>query len=403
MTFSIASLDGEGRGIVQTDEGVFRLPFSAPGDIIRIEDGEAVLADPCSPQRATPRCLHFGLCGGCALQHIGDAAVAAWKRGRVTGALRAVGIDAAAAETVTVPPCDRRRVKLSFQRTKKAALLGFMQTGSHRVVPLTECHVAQPQIVAALPMLAALLSPGAPRKRALGVTVTVSEAGLDVSVMDGKELDLSLRETLATATGEADLARLTWNGETIATRHPPFQRFGRAKVVPPPGAFLQASPTAEAILLDLVREAVGDAKTVADLFAGCGAFSLPLAESASVTAVEGDAAMTEALDRGWRNAEGLRPVTAIARDLFRRPLRIEELAGFDAVVFDPPRAGARAQAEQLAQSRVPVIAGVSCNPASFARDARILIGGGYRLTGVTPVDQFRWSPHIELTGVFRRD
>ena len=380
-----------------------RLPFSAPGDLARVEDGALFLADPASPLRSAPPCPHFGDCGGCALQHLTDDAVAAWKRERVVGALGYVGIDASVAATVTVPARNRRRVKLTFQRTKKSALFGFMAAQSHRIVPVTECHVVHPDIIAALPSLAALVGLGAPRKRALGVTVTLSETGLDVSVMDGKEPDLALREALATGAAQADLARLVWNGEIIATIRPPLQRFGKTAVIPPPGAFLQASATGERILCDLVRASVGEAAQVADLFAGCGAFSLPLAERAAVTAIESDAAMVAALDAGWRGGSGLRKIAATARDLFRRPLLPSELAAFDAVVFDPPRAGAKAQAEQLAQSDVPVIVGVSCNPASFARDARLLVEGCYRLAGVTPVDQFRWSPHIELVGVFHRD
>lgn len=318
-------------------------------------------------------------------------------------ALRAAGLDdVPVAETRTVPPNDRRRVKLAFTRTKKTTVLGFHAKGTHTVVPVPDCQIARPEILAAMPVLADLLRPGAPRKRALAVTVTVSEGGLDVAVEDGKELDLPLREGLGRAAAEAGLARLVWNGEPVAQSRPPVQRFGRAGVVPPPGAFLQASATGESILRAFVLAGVAEARTVADLFSGCGAFSLPLAEKAAVTAVESEAAMIDALDAGWRGAEGLHQVDAVTRDLFRRPLLPDELNRFDAVVFDPPRAGARSQVEHIATSDVPVVIGVSCMASTFARDAAVLVQGGYRLEQVMPVDQFRWSSHVEMAGIFRR-
>jgi len=314
------------------------------------------------------------------MQDRSDAYVAAWKREGIIRALRSVGIDTDIAAIKTVPASDRRRVKLAYQRTKKTSVLGFYGEGSHTVVPVPDCKVARPEILA----------------------VTVSEAGLDVSVAEGKELDLPLRETLGQTAGEMGLARLVWNNEPVAQAQPPVQRFGSAWVVPPPGAFLQASAAGEAMLRDAVIEAIGDAKTVIDLFAGCGAFSLPLAEHATITAVEGEAAMITALDTGWRQTEGLHTLTSLTRDLFRRPMLADELNKFDAIVFDPPRAGAKAQAEHIAQSTVPTVVGVSCMPSSFARDAATLIEGGYRLESVLPVDQFRWTKHVEMVGVFRR-
>ena len=331
-----------------------------------------------------------------------DADVAAWKREGVVRALNGVGLDPLVEETRTVPQSDRRRVKLGYQRTKKTSVLGFYAAGSHAVIPVPECKIARPEILAAMPALADLVRLGAPRKRALAVTVTVCEAGLDVSVTEGKELDLPLREALGQAAGAMGLARLVWNDEPVAQAQPPVQRFGTAWVVPPPGAFLQASANGEALLRDFILDAVGESKTVVDLFAGCGAFSLPLAERCTVTAIEGEAAMIAALDAGWRQTEGLRTVTGITRDLFRRPLLPDELNKFDAIVFDPPRAGAKAQAAEIARSTVPVVVGASCMPGSFARDAALLAAGGYTLEKVMPVDQFRWSTHVEMAGIFRK-
>jgi 23S rRNA (uracil1939-C5)-methyltransferase len=237
---------------------------------------------------------------------------------------------------------------------------------------------------------------GGSRKGELSVMVTRTINGLDVAVTGGKALDAPLRVALAQEAEAAKLARIAWGDEVIATRLPPAQVMGRAEVSPPPGAFLQATADGEAALLAGVTDAVGGAARVVDLFAGCGTFALPLAERAEVTAIEGEAEMLRALDRGWRMAPGLKKVTTQARDLFRNPLMADELARFDAAVIDPPRAGAAAQVAELSQSAVRHVAMVSCNPVSFARDARVLVDAGWRLEWVQVVDQFRWSPHVEL-------
>jgi 23S rRNA (uracil1939-C5)-methyltransferase len=236
---------------------------------------------------------------------------------------------------------------------------------------------------------------GATRRRPLRLTVTAGPAGLDVDVRDGRALDAEARSRLAALADAADLARLSWDGEPVAVRRPPVQTMGRAQVVPPPGGFLQATAEGAAALVASAREAVGNARRVADLFAGCGTFALPLAEATEVRAVEADAAMLAALDAAWRGASGLRRIATEARDLFRRPLLAPEL--------DPPRAGAEAQARELARAKVGRVAMASCDPATFARDAAILVAGGYRLDWVRPVDQFRWSGHVELAAAFRRE
>ncbi|MGI9367948.1 MAG: class I SAM-dependent RNA methyltransferase, partial [Ruegeria sp.] len=238
------------------------------------------------------------------------------------------------------------------------------------------------------------------RKGVLAVTLTLSDAGMDVAVKDGKPLDGPLELALAQATEHQGLARLTWNGEVIAMQQPPIQRFGSAEVVPPPGAFLQATKDGEQALTKAVLEILQGTKHVADLFSGSGTFSFPIAEHAEVHAVEGEAAMTHALDQGWRKAQGLKRITTEARDLFRRPMMPDELKRFDAVVLDPPRAGAEAQVAELAQAKPPVIAYVSCNPVTFARDAKTLVDSGYTLEWVQVVDQFRWSSHTELVASF---
>jgi 23S rRNA (uracil1939-C5)-methyltransferase len=336
------------------------------------------------------------------MQHAADPFIARWKRDLIATALAARGLSADIRETVTSPPGSRRRVVLAGRRTRKGVLVGFHGRADNAVVPVTACAVADPRIVAALPTCGRLVEMLASRKGEVRLSVTVSAAGLDVAVEGGKPLDGPVRAALGQFAGQEGLARLSVGGETVAMRRPPEQAMGRARVVPPPGGFLQATPEGEAALVAAVTEAVGPARRAADLFAGSGTFALPLAERTAVHAVESDAAALAALDAGWRRAEGLKPVTTERRDLFQRPLLAAEFKGFDAAVFDPPRAGAEAQAAALAKAPLGRLAAVSCNPATFARDARLLADGGWRIDWVLPVDQFRWSPHVELVAAFRR-
>lgn len=371
------------------------------GDVVNGRMTEPRIVTP-SPDRVKPACPHYRACGGCGLMHASDDFVAGWKADVVRTALAAQGLDAPFRPVVTSPPHSRRRATLSGRRTKKGALVGFHGRASGMIVEIPGCRLLHPDLMAALPILAEVTTLGASRKGEVALTVTVTEGGLDLAVADGKPLDQSLFSALAVLAERADLARIVWNGEPVVSRRPAAQRFGAARVVPPSGAFLQATAAGEAALVGAVREAVGAAKRIADLFAGAGTFSLPLAERAEVHAVEGEAAMLAALDAGWRQATGLHRVTTEARDLFRRPLLPDELTRFDAVVIDPPRAGAESQARELAGSGVQVIAAVSCNPVTLARDARILSDAGFTMDWVQVVDQFRWSPHVELVARFSR-
>ena len=353
-----------------------------------------------SPDRVRPPCPHARTCGGCLLQHAADGFVADWKLGVVRSALAGQGLEAPMRLILTSPPRSRRRATLAARRTKGGALLGFHARASDVLVAVPNCQLLHPDLIAAFPALEALVITGGSRSAELALTVTRTLAGPDVAVAGGKPLDSALRLDLARVAEAHGLSRLTWEGEVVALRTAPMQRFGRALVAPPPGAFLQATAEGEAALLAAVTEAVGDARRIVDLFAGAGTFALPLAGRAEVHAVEGDAAMIAALDKGWRQAEGLKRVSAEVRDLFRRPLEADEFKGFDAVVIDPPRAGAEAQTAALARAQVPLIAAVSCNPVTFARDAKTLIGAGYGLDWVQVVDQFRWSAHVELAAKF---
>nr|WP_170539698.1 class I SAM-dependent RNA methyltransferase [Ruegeria arenilitoris] len=400
--YTILRLGHQGDGIA---EGPVYAPRTLPGERVSGALDGSVLTDikvlTPSDDRVKPPCRHYKSCGGCQLQHASDAFVADWKVEVVRTALAAQGLQAEMRPILTSPPQSRRRATIAVRRTKKGALAGFHGRASDVITEIPDCQLLDPALTAAIPVAKALAELGGSRKGVLSVTLTLSEAGLDVSVQGGKPLDGPLELALAQATEQHGLARLAWDGEVIAMRNPPAQRFGPAAVVPPPGAFLQATKDGEQALTQAVFEIVGPAKRVVDLFAGCGTFSLPLAQRAEVHAVEGAADMTRALDQGWRKSTGLKQVTTEARDLFRRPLMPDELRRFDAVVLDPPRAGAEAQVAELAQARRPVIAYVSCNPVTFARDAKILVQAGYALEWVQVVDQFRWSSHSELVGSFK--
>jgi 23S rRNA (uracil1939-C5)-methyltransferase len=376
------------------------VPRALPGEVVEGDVVQGRMKRPAiitpSPDRRSAPCRHYASCGGCALMHATDAFVSDWKAEVVRAALAGQGLAAPIRAVHTSPERSRRRAVLAGRRTKKGAIVGFHGRASGTLVDLADCHVLDPCLTAALPGLRRLTETGASRKGELSLTLTLSEGGLDLSANGGKEPDQDLRLTLAALAEDLDLARLTWDGETLAARRPALQRFGRALAVPPHGAFLQATREGEAALLAAVRTAVGPARRVADLFAGAGTFSLPLAEQAEVHAAESDRDMIAALTAAWRQTSGLHGVTAEVRDLFRRPLLPDELARFDAVVLDPPRAGAEAQVREVAASKVPVIAYVSCNPISFARDAHVLAQGGFALDWIEVIDQFRWSTHVEL-------
>ena len=400
MKLTISRLGHLGDGIAEGPGGPLYIPGMLPGEEIegslqgdRLEEVRIVTP---SVDRVRPPCSHAKSCGGCLMQHARDGLVEGWKRGIVEGALAGQGLSAPIRGVATSPARSRRRAVLSGRRTKGGALIGFHARASQLIIPVPNCQLLHSDLMAAMPALEALVIAGGSRTAELDLMVTASLAGADVVVTGGKPLDTALQLDLARIVEAHGLARLTWGDEVVALRAPPVQRMGRALVVPPPGAFLQATAEGESALLDAVRDAVGDAARIVDLFAGCGTFALPLAEQADLRAYEGDAAMIAALDRGWRQAPGLHRLTAEARDLFRRPLEPDEFKGVDAVVIDPPRAGAEAQCATLARSQVPVIAMVSCNPVTFARDARALVAAGYRLDWVQVVDQFRWSAHVEL-------
>lgn len=406
MKITIERLGHLGDGIAMGAAGPIYAPGFLPGEVVEGElSGDTLtggkIVTP-SVNRVKPPCAHARACGGCLMQHASDDLVAGWKEGVVKGALSGQGLTAVFRPMVTSPAQSRRRATLTGRKTKNGALLGFHARGSAEVIAVPQCQLLHPDLIAAFPGLEALVKLGGSRTTELQLTITRSLAGADVAVQGGKSLDAMMRMEMARICEIHGFARLTWDNEAIVLRAAPMQRFGRALVAPPPGAFLQATAEGESALLQAVALAIGSARKVVDLFAGSGTFSIPLAERAEVLAVEGDATMTAALEKGARNAEGLKRITVQARDLFRRPLEPDEFKGVEAVVIDPPRAGAEAQVAVLAATKLPVIAYVSCNPITFARDAKVLLAGGYHLDWVQVVDQFRWSAHIELAARFSR-
>ncbi|WP_405404242.1 class I SAM-dependent RNA methyltransferase [Paracoccus sp. Ld10] len=399
MQWTIERLGRKGDGVALSDGARALAPLVLPGEVIEGEAHDGRVAAPRivtpSPDRIRPICGHYRACGGCSLMHATDAFTTAWKTNVVMTALSAHAIAAPDPQVHVSPLNSRRRAVLSGRRTKKGATVGFHARASDVIVDLAECHVLRPQIMAALPLLRRIVATGASRAAELSLVVIHGPGGLDVAVRGGKPMEPTLFQALAALADEGDLARLDWDGQSI-TRRAPALPMGRGHVVPPPGAFLQATEQGEAALLNAVRTTLDGALRVADLFAGCGTFTLPLAEQASVHAVEGLAAPLSALDSAWRAAPGLNRVTTEVRDLARRPLMPDELVRFDAIVIDPPRTGADAQMRQIAAARVPVLAAVSCDPVSFAKDARNLADAGYTIDRLWVVDQFRFSPHVEL-------
>lgn len=350
-----------------------------------------------SPDRIEPVCPYVGTCGGCAIQHLAPEPYATWKRGLVADALRTERLEPEIAPLVDAHGQGRRRITLHARR----GIVGYAQARSHDLVAIQACPIASPRLNAGLPALRAVEVSLRGRGKALDLLLTTTRTGLDLDVHGAGPVDGAPRIALSEIAARHDLARLSVHGDIVVERRAPTVAFAGTDVVPPPGAFLQATEAGEAALTALVLAGVGTARRVGDLFCGSGTFALALARRASVKACDSHPPAVAALERG-RRASGLKPIETEVRDLMRRPLLADELKTLDAVVFDPPRAGAEAQARQLARSTVRRVVGVSCNPATFARDAKILVAGGFRLTAVTPVDQFRYSAHVELVGTFVR-
>jgi len=410
-TLTISALAHRGEGIAEAEGRAIYVPYALPGETVEVETiaghpdrRQLVRVITPGSARIAPFCPHFGTCGGCAMQHYDDTAYRAWKMATLTETLRRADIAITPEDLIDAHGEGRRRATFHARRgTHDVLHVGFAALNAHQIVPIDHCPILAKDMDGALPAAWAIAEAVPIGQKPADIHITATQAGLDIDLRGTGPLDANQTANLAALAKSKRIARLTRHGELIVQHHVPSVKMGTAEVALPPGAFLQATALGEDILARLVIENCGKTKEIADLFCGLGPFALRLAGHARVTACDSEARAIEALVKAAKATPGLKPINAQSRDLFRRPLFPPELTDFGAVVFDPPRQGAQAQAAQLAKSRVSVIVAVSCNPATFTRDARILIDGGYRLTRLTPVDQFKYTAHTELVARFERD
>jgi 23S rRNA (uracil1939-C5)-methyltransferase len=391
----------EGDGVVRTAAGPLFVPRALPGETVRqSEIGWQVQES--SPDRANPFCPVFTSCGGCTTQHMSASLYAKWKQEAVARALDKAGLHTEVAPTVLAHGKGRRRAIIHVRFKPEGIVAGYMEAKSHRLLALDHCPVLVPELAPAFSVARAVCAPLKARNKPLDVQITATDSGLDVDIRGHGVPEESERLALTKIAQQLDLARLSVHRVIIVERRAPMLEIAGAPLHLPPRSFLQATGEAETILADLALKAIGKAKSVGDLFCGVGPFALKLATRARVVAADGDAEAIIALTRAARLRTGLKPLVAEARDLFRRPMLPMELNALDAVVLDPPRAGAEAQMRQIAASKLKTVVSISCDTASFIRDGLILQAGGFKLEHVTPVDQFAWTRHIELVGLFRR-
>ncbi len=396
---TIASLNKRAEGVGVDGEAV---PGALPGERVLISEGAPTILTP-SPQRAAPICRYYGDCGGCVTQHMSASLYSDWKRGLLVSALERVGLKPQVGALVDAHGAGRRRATFHARFLPHGREdVGFMRARAHEIVTIDACPLFSPDMAGAIgaarTLAAALRGLGKP----LDIQATATLGGLDFDLRGSGPLEALETRKLAAVAERLDLARVSNHGEIVIERRPPQVAFGQARVILPPGGFLQATIAGEEALALTASEALKGAGRVADLFCGAGAFALRLAQTHEVLAADSDASAIQALRRASGETRALRAIEVLARDLFQRPLRPKELAAFDGVLFDPPRAGALAQARALAESTVPVVVAISCSVESFSRDARLLVDGGYALESVTPLDQFRYSPHVEIAAVFGR-
>jgi 23S rRNA (uracil1939-C5)-methyltransferase len=397
-----------GDGVAHADGQSVYVPYTLGGETVEVAaisgqpDRRRLLqVERASPERVTPFCPHFGICGGCAIQQWEGERYRAWKRDIVVETLAQAKLECEVYPLIDAHGQGRRRITLHARMgTHDVLKVGFAAANSHDIIPVDRCPILDPGLSGALDAGWAVAEPLISIGKPLDIQITSTSNGLDVDVRGSGARPAAMIATLSRVAEQHRLARLTRHGELVLMRTPPTITIGAAQLTLPPGSFLQATVAGEETLAELVSGHCKRAKHVADLFCGVGPFALRLAAKSRVSAFDSDAGAIAALQKAATSTSGLKPIKAEARDLFRRPLMPQELHEYDAVVFDPPRQGAQAQALQLAASKIPVVVAVSCNVATFARDARILIDGGYRIEGVTPVDQFRHTPHVELVARF---
>lgn len=402
---TIERLGERGEGVARTPDGLVFVPYALSGETVtaEIDAGRGKLTDIVtpSPDRIPPFCPYFTLCGGCAVQTLAAAAYRQWKRDSVAAALRRAGLAVKVLDLADAHGEGRRRATFHVRYPDGRPATGFMQARAHKIIDIASCPLLAPSLANALPVVRAIGADLAISRKPLDVLVTATLSGLDADIKGHGPLADGLRQALIRTALEHDLARLSNHGEVLLTQRPPFIAVGKALVGLPPGAFLQATAAGEEALAGRVSALAAGARRIADLFSGIGTFALRLAEFASVSAFDLDGEALAALAKA-AGAAALREIVTVRRDLFRQPLTPKELNVFDAVIFDPPRAGAEDQARALAVSSVPLVFGVSCHAKTFARDAAILCAGGFELMQVEPIDQFRHTPHVEIVACFRR-
>ena len=400
-----------GDGVAVADGQSVYVPYTLGGETVEVapvpghhpDRRHLLQVERASPERVTPFCPHFGTCGGCAIQHWETERYRAWKRDIVIETLAQAKLACDVYPLIDAHGLGRRRITLHARMSTHDVLkVGFAAANSHDIIPVDRCPILDPGLSGALDAGWAVAEPLISIGKPLDIQITATDSGLDIDVRGSGPRPTPMIATLSRVAEQHRLARLTRHGELVLMRTPPTITIGTAQVTLPPGSFLQATSAGEQALATLVSEHCKRAKHIADLFCGVGPFALRLAAKARIAAFDNDEGAVTALQKAATSTSGLKPVKAQARDLFRRPLMPQELRDYEAIVFDPPRQGAQAQVLQLAASKIPVVVAVSCNAATFARDARILIDGGYRLEGVTPVDQFRHTPHVELVARFRK-
>lgn len=416
MKLEVHDLGAKGDGIAGPAGREIYIPYSVTGDVldVKVQGRQARISEvvEASKHRQKPACRHFTRCGGCALQHVRPDYYADWKRLQVITALSHRGFeDVEVLAPVTSPPASRRRTRLNaIGRGKGQAVLGFSEKGSHNLIDLQECPVLRPEITTLIPALREFLGQVMQQREKMAVEITAAENGIDLLLESKGDPSLDLRMDVAAFADRQDVARISWRDmglkrpipELLLERRQPYVSFAGRRIIIPPGTFLQATREGEAALVSRLLPQLKEGGKLVDIFAGVGTFAVPALEKMAVHAIEGNADMVEALRRSINLAPPQRPFSAETRDLFIRPFLAYELEGYDVAVIDPPRAGARDQVWELAASNVPIIVMVSCNLATFARDARTLVDGGYSMGPVTPVDQFLWSSHLEVVAVFSR-
>ncbi len=406
LELTIARLGHKGDGIAEVDGAPIYVPFSLPGEHVRVDGDRGELLEIIAPSddRVPPQCQHFGRCGGCALQHLEFQSYLDWQRQQVVAALHARHIESDVLPVFSVGPGQRRRAVFGAIKRSQGVALGFYECHSNKLIDVRNCPVVVSDIEKALPLLRELADDVLPPLESARFTVVACDNGLDVAVeCDGLAAGQQFDPAIARLAARTNIVRLTVNGDQIYGDGAPVLTIDSVKVVPPPGGFVQAARVAQEHMTGLLLAVLPKTtKRVADLFCGLGSFALPVARRAQVLAIDSDPRLIEALQQACQTAQGLKRVETKVRDLMQTPLSRTELKDIDAVIFDPPRAGARWQAEALAKSKVPLVIPVSCNVATFARDARILLDGGYSLQSVLPIDQFVFSPHVEIFAVFRR-